>query len=74
MISVLVYLLVFFAGGLFSELVRMTQERYCQWQVARLPVHSGGSIDAISRIWASRPETWCNRRGCPRCWGRRWSR
>lgn len=73
MITVLVYLLVFLAGGLIAELLRIGQERFRVWQVARLTVRQGGSPDLIARFWASRPQNWCTKPGCPRCWGRRWS-
>ncbi|MFK4035352.1 hypothetical protein ACI2LC_06080 [Nonomuraea wenchangensis] len=74
MISVLVYLLVFLAGGLFIELVRMSQERYRQWQVSRATIRQGDSLEMAARGWAASPRNWCNKPGCQRCWGRRWGR
>jgi len=73
MISVVTHLLTFLTGGLLTELVRTSQKRYRQWQTARRILRQGGSPDAISRYWASRPANWCARPGCPRCWGRRWA-
>ncbi|MEV4079803.1 hypothetical protein AB0J43_05880 [Nonomuraea fuscirosea] len=73
MITILIYVLVFLTGGLFIELVRMGQERYRLWQVSRATVGQGRSLDVVAQGWAASPQNWCNKPGCPRCWGR-WSR
>ncbi|MFI6995837.1 hypothetical protein ACIBK9_25510 [Nonomuraea sp. NPDC050227] len=73
MITVLLYLVVFAAGFLACELVRIAQERFRIHQVVRFSVHSAGSPDKVLRVWSSRRANWCNRPGCLRCWGR-WGR
>jgi hypothetical protein len=73
MISVLLYLLVFAAGGVTNELVRIVQERYRLRQTVRSTVQTAGSPDMVLRIWSRHRANWCDRPGCPRCWGR-WGR
>lgn len=73
MIAVLLYLVVFAAGFLACDLVRIAQERFRIRQVACLTVGTAGSPDKVLRIWSSHRANWCDRPGCPRCWGR-WGR
>ncbi|MEV5892886.1 hypothetical protein [Nonomuraea fuscirosea] len=73
MITVLLYLMVFAAGFLACDLVRIAQERYRIRQVTRYAVIAAGSPDKVLRIWSRHPANWCDRPNCPRCWGR-WSR
>ncbi|MGN9786867.1 hypothetical protein ACTMTF_35970 [Nonomuraea sp. ZG12] len=73
MIAVLLYLVVFAAGFLACDLVRIAQERFRIRQAVRLSVGAAGSPDMVLRIWSSRRANWCDRPGCPRCWGR-WGR
>lgn len=73
MIAVLLYLVVFAAGFLSCDLVRIAQERYRLRQVVRHSVRTAGSPDKVLRIWSSHRANWCDRPGCPRCWGR-WGR
>ncbi|NRQ34305.1 hypothetical protein HII36_20970 [Nonomuraea sp. NN258] len=68
MISALVYVLLFLAGGLCTELVRVGQEARRMRLAARMAVRHGGSVDEAARSWAIRPKYWCARPGCPRCW------
>lgn len=69
MFSMLVYLLVFLAGLIIGDLIRFGQERYRLRQVTRAMLRVGGSADAACRQWSADPEYWCDRPGCPRCWG-----
>ncbi|GGO67098.1 hypothetical protein [Nonomuraea cavernae] len=73
MISVLLHLMVFAAGFLACELVRICQERYRLRQAVRSTVQTAGSPDMVLRIWSGHRANWCDRPGCPRCWGR-WGR
>jgi hypothetical protein len=71
MINVLLYLVVFAAGFLACDLVRIAQERYRIRQAARYAVIAAGSPDKVLRIWSSHRANGCNTPGCVRC-QRRW--
>ncbi|HEX4812895.1 MAG TPA: hypothetical protein VFV66_09105 [Nonomuraea sp.] len=73
MILVLFHLVVFAAGFLACDLVRMAQERLRLRQAVRFTLDAAGSPDKVLRIWSKHPANWCTRPGCPRCWGR-WGR
>jgi hypothetical protein len=73
MITVLLCLVVFAAGFLACDLVRIAQERYRIRQAARYALIAAGSPDKVLRIWSSHRTNWCNTPGCVRCrkrWGR----
>ncbi|MEO3806614.1 hypothetical protein [Nonomuraea sp. B1E8] len=69
MISVLVYLLVFFAGCVACDLVRYAQERHRLHQATRVAASQGDPLEAAYQEWSVNPAYWCNRPGCSRCGG-----
>ncbi|MDF5758177.1 hypothetical protein [Spongiactinospora sp. TRM90649] len=68
-VSVLVCLLVFLAGFIACDLVRFGQERYRLYRITRALIRMGDAAEMVCKEWAEDPANWCNRPGCPRCWG-----
>ncbi|MFI6388694.1 hypothetical protein [Nonomuraea sp. NPDC050540] len=62
MTSFLIVLGAFLVGVLAGDLIRIGQGRR---DIAR--IHR--SADLACRIWSADPANWCDRPGCPRCWG-----
>ncbi|MEV4575419.1 hypothetical protein AB0K16_19415 [Nonomuraea jabiensis] len=69
MISILIYLLAFFAGCIVCDLLRSGQERYRLRQATRAAASLCDPLEAAYEEWSVNPAYWCNRPGCSRCWG-----
>ncbi|MEU7895573.1 hypothetical protein AB0B45_22300 [Nonomuraea sp. NPDC049152] len=69
MISVLGYLLVFIAGLITCDLIRIAQERRAIRHITRVIFHQAGPAEAALSEWSADPHNMCDRPGCPRCWG-----
>lgn len=69
MISVLGYLLVFIAGLITCDLIRIAQERRAIRHITRVIVGQAGPAEAALSEWSADPHNMCDRPGCPRCWG-----
>ncbi|TDC02861.1 hypothetical protein E1267_28190 [Nonomuraea longispora] len=69
MLTFLTYAGTFIGGLLTCDLIRIAQERYRLHQVARLMVRRAEPVDVVISCWSADPANFCDRPGCPRCWG-----
>lgn len=69
MYAFVIYTLTFLAGGVVFDLIHFIHNRYRVRQAARLMVCMGDPLETAVHTWAADPHYWCDRPGCPRCWG-----
>lgn len=69
MLTVLSYVGAFAAGFIGCDLVRIAQEHRALRYITHAMNRRSEPVDAVVSGWAADPHNWCDKPGCPRCWG-----